>query len=202
MKTLKKMGLIFSGIILIVVLLIFYFLFRRETKEWTESISVAPNTEISVDLMSSQRGYFGGHGLGWGGGHQKNGVEFEYKEKQYEHKTPYIPITLKYENERFYIVYYDRETDINNTTFRFFKSTEKGKFEEINTSDFPKHLAIQNRWFTNENKRENLLEMDPEKLLGTMTVDIWYMIEGKEALDGYDASEIDFIKEYKEKYIK
>ncbi|GAA0723964.1 hypothetical protein GCM10009430_28000 [Aquimarina litoralis] len=203
MKTLKKMGLIFSGIVLIVVLLIFYLLFKRETKEWTENITVAPNTEVSVNLMSSQRGYFGGHGLGWGGGHQKNAIDFEYAGISYKHKTPYIPISIKYENQSFYIIYYDRETDINNTTFKFFKSVENGDFEEINTSDFPKHLAIQNRWFGGLNSNEEDLEgLDSEKLVGTMTVDIWYMIEGKKTLDGYDATEIDFIKNYKEKYIK
>lgn len=202
MRVLKYIGYIILGLIIFIVGFIFILKTQRDTSIKIENIRVSENIILPIEIMHSQRKYFGGHGFGWGGGHQKNGVEFEYKKKQYEHKTPYIPITIKYENERFYIVYYDRETDINNTTFRFFKSTKKGKFEEINTSDFPKHLAIQNRWFTNENKQENLLEMDPEKLLGTMTVDIWYMIEGKKALDGYDASEIDFIKEYKEKYIK
>lgn len=35
-----------------------------------------------------------------------------------------------------------------------------------------------------------------------MTVDIWYLLEEKKALDGYDPTEIKFIEEYKTKYIE
>lgn len=203
MKILKKMSLIFLGIVLIGIILILYFLFRRDTKEWTENIEVAVNTEVSVDLISSQRGYFGGHGLGWGGGHKKNAIEFEYDGVHYEDNMPYIPVSITYHDNNFYLIYYDRETDINKTTFRFFRSTKKGKFDKIKASDFPKHLAIQNRSFNGFNSNEeDLVGLDPEKLVGTMTVDIWYQIEGKVSLDGYDPTELDFIKNYKKQYLK
>ncbi|OED47322.1 hypothetical protein AB832_00585 [Flavobacteriaceae bacterium (ex Bugula neritina AB1)] len=64
MKLLKYLGYTTLGLIIFIIGSIFVLSIQRETKEWTENISVAPNTEISVDLMSSQRGCFRGHGLG------------------------------------------------------------------------------------------------------------------------------------------
>ncbi|WP_299242774.1 hypothetical protein [uncultured Aquimarina sp.] len=203
MKTLKKIGLIFSGIALIVVLLISYLLFKRETKEWTENITVAPNTEISINLMSSQRGYFGGHGLGWGGGGQKNSIEFEYDRVQYEDEMPYTPISIKYYDRHFYIIYFDRETDFNKISFRFFKSTNEGEFNEIESSQFPKQIAIQNRWFSNQEKQNKIEQLQLNEIRGSLTAKVWYQLE--KGIDYYEMPSyipLDFLESYREKYIK
>ncbi|WP_299219238.1 hypothetical protein [uncultured Aquimarina sp.] len=203
MKILKKISLIFLGIVLIGIILILCFLFRRETKEWTEDITIAPNTELSVDLMSSQRGYFGGHGLGWGGGGQKSAIEFEYDGVQYEDEMPYTPISIKYYNKHFYIIYFDRETDFNKISFRFFESTTEGEFNEIESNQFPKQIAIQNRWFSNQEKQNKIEQLQLDEIRGSLTAKVWYQLE--KGIDYYEMPSyipLDFLESYKEKYIK
>ena len=203
MKLLKKMSLIFVGIVLISIFFIGYFLFRRETSEWTENITISPNTEISVDLMSSQRGYFGGHGLGWGGGGSKGAIKFMHNGVHYESKTPYTPIAIKYDAQVFYMICFDRETDFNKITFRFYKATVKGEFKEIKASEFPKHLAIQNRWFDTDEKRDKTEQLQLDKMQGSLTAKIWYQLEKEinyHEMPSYIP--LEFLQDYKENYIQ
>jgi len=164
---------------------------------------VKKNVVIPIELMHSSKKYYGGHGFGYGGGDIKNHVKFNYSDIEYLHEIPYILVVVKLYKGDFYLVYYDRVTDIHNTTYKFYKSTEKGDFKEIEASKFPKHLAIQNRFWDNdvlENSRDlkRLKGLNPEKILGSTTAKIWYTMDDKPKT--FD-SMIEFIKDYKEKYI-
>ncbi len=188
------------GLLVLIVGSIYILSVQRDTKKSTENIEVAKNTVIQMERIHSQKKYYGGHAFGWGGGDVKNSIEFDYDKINYLHKTPFIPIVIKLYKENFYLVYYDRETDFDNITYRFYKSTKKGDFKEINPSEFPKHIAIQNRFWSSTNKPEDLIGLIPEKLVNTTTTYLWYLIEGKPEKYNWD-TRIEFIKEYKEKYI-
>ncbi len=203
MKWIKYITRFFTGIIVLVTVLMLFSFFKRDTKEWTENITVAPNTEISVNLMSSQRGYFGGHGLGWGDGGQKSAIEFEYDGVSYEDDMPFTPITIKYYNTNFYIVYFDRETDFDKIKFKFYKSTEKGKFKEIKASEFPKQIAVQNRWFSDQEKENKTNQLQLDRIRGSLTAKVWYQLEkGIEYYEMPSYIPLEFLESYREKYIK
>ncbi len=191
---------IILGVLILTVAGIYLLSIQRETKRSVENIEVAEDIVIQMIRIHSQKKYYGGHAMGWGGGDVKNAIEFDYNKINYIHKTSFIPVIIKLFKEHFYLVYYDRETDIHNTTYRFYKSTEKGGFKEIDSSEFPKHLAVQNRfWSKSSDTPEDLIGLIPEKMINTTTAYLWYLIEGKPEKYNWD-TRIEFIKEYKEKY--
>jgi len=201
MKFLKYMMYVIFGLIILIIGSIYILSILRDTKKSEEIIEVAENVQIQMTRIHSQKKYYGGHGFGWGGGDVKNSIEFEYNDINYLHKTPFIPIVIKLYKENFYLVYYDRETDIHNPGYRFYKSNKKGDFKEMNPTEFPKHLAIQNRFWSDNDTPEDLVGLIPEKLKSTTTAHLWYLIEGKPENYKWD-TRIKFITEYKEKHIK
>ena len=196
MKFLKCFGCL--GITLLIAGFFFILINSRTRSTDIKEIAVAKNIVIPVELMHSQKRYFGGHGFGFGGGNVKNQVEFYYNQIKYLHNTPYILEVIKLYKNHFYLIYYDRVSDRNEITFRFYKSTKEGGFDEIKATQFPKHLAIQNRFWTGYNKPEDLVGLIPEKLKGTKTVSYWHIIEDEP--QDWD-TRVEFIKDYKEKYI-
>ncbi|SDF50146.1 hypothetical protein [Cellulophaga baltica] len=203
MKVLKYIGYTILGIVFLFLSLIYLLKIQRETVKSRLDIQAAKNLVIPIKKTHSQRVYYGGHGLGWGGGDVKNLIEFNYLDKAYSHETPFILVLFRLYKEDFYVVYYDRETDFNNITYRFYKSNKKREFEEIKATTFPKHLAIQNRFWCIEcsdgSKPEELIGLEPTNMLGTTTAQLWYLIEGKPKM--YNENPKQFLKEYKRKYI-
>lgn len=200
MKFLKYMIYSVLGIIFFIVGSIYILSIRRDTKVNIENVEVAKNIVIPIEQIDSQKKYYGGHAMGFGGGDVKTSIKFSFKEINYAHKTRFIPIVIKMYRDDFYLVYYDRETDINNAIYRFYKSIEKGSFKEIKATKFPKHLAIQNRFWHDDSQPEDLIGLIPEKLVNTTTAYLWYLIEGKPEKYNWN-TRMEFIKEYKEKYI-
>ncbi len=203
MTFLKYIVFTVLGLAILAIGSVYVLSIQREISIKTINIEVAENLVIPVEEMDSQRKYYGGHGAGWGGGDIKNSLKFKYANMIFFNETPYIPVVLKMYQKQFYVVYYDRETYLRETTFRFYKSTQAGDFKEIEPTEFPKHLAIQNRWFKGYDSDPNdLVGLVPKKIKGTMTSKIWYMIEGKENKFTHNTPvHLDFIKQYKEKYI-
>ncbi len=183
-------------ILILIFGFVFVFTFFRESETWIENITVAKNVILPVENTRSQKKTLNGYPL-FGDLYRKNQIKFNYNNIKYIHKVPFIPIVIRMYKNDFYLVYYDR-TDMKNITYRFYKSTSEGDFEKIEPTKFPKHLAIQNRWFNGDDNAENLIGLKPEKLLGTTTAFLWRMIE--DYPKGFDSS-LDFIKQYKEKYI-
>ncbi|MCF6350556.1 MAG: hypothetical protein L3J23_05935 [Flavobacteriaceae bacterium] len=76
------------------------------------------------------------------------------------------------------------------------------EFIVIKATDYPKHLAVQNRWLNTYNNKEknvkNVKNLNPQKLIVAMTVQIWYMIEGKKSLFTHNTIiPVKFIEKYK-----
>ena len=198
MKFLKYFGFTILGLIILITGYVYYLSVQRDTSTWIENTQVSEKVKIPIEFMTSQKKYYGGHAAGWGGGDYKNHLKFKYNDIEHIHKTPYIPLVIKFYKDDFYLIYYDRETHLRKTTFRFYKSIKKGVFEEIKAAKFPKHLAVQNRWFGSYGcKKEDLVDLNPQKMRGTLTVEIWYMIEG-ESLFADVKVPIEFIEKYKE----
>jgi len=195
------MGFAVVTIFVLLIVGMYIYTMQRDTKTEVENIEVNHNITLPIEVMNSQRLSYWGH-FGGGGGDVKNHIKFQYKGIEYLHKTPFIPIIVKLYKEHFYLVYYDRETIPRETTYKFYKSSNNGNFEEINPSQFPKHLAIQNRfWSKSGDKPEDLAGLQPEKLVSTTTAYLWYNYLTKDEQKNYEYASIDFIKEYKEKYI-
>ncbi len=196
------MGYTILSLITLIVGFIYILKIQRDTDSWIENVVINKEVgDIPVERMYSQRKYYGGHGAGWGGGNVKNHIKFSYNNVNYLHKTPFVPLVLRMDKELFYLVYYDRETDIQKPNYKFYKSTKEGEFKEIKATEFPKHLAIQNLyWNKSDIKSEELIGLVPKKLKNTKTAYLWYLIEGKPEKYSWDTRE-EFIKEYKEKYI-
>ena len=203
MKFLKYILYLIFGFIILAFVVFSYFKTRRNTDTWIESIEIAKNITVDIELTYSQRKVYGGHGLGWGGGDYKNSIKFNYNGVSYFHETPYIPIVIRLYEDAVYIIYHDRETYPGKITYKFYRSTTKGEFKEIMPSKFPKHIAIQNRWFTEVDNAERLIGLDPDKMTKARTTRIWYMIEGMQSIfiPQKNPVSIEFVKQYKEKYI-
>ncbi len=203
MTLLKCIGFIFLGLISLVIGVVYLLSIQRDCSTWVEHIQIAKNITVDVELTYSQRKVYGGHGLGWGGGDYKNSIKFNYNGVSYFHETPYIPIVIRLYEDAVYIIYHDRETYPGKITYKFYRSTTKGEFKEIMPSKFPKHIAIQNRWFTEVDNAERLIGLDPDKMTKARTTRIWYMIEGMQSIfiPQKNPVSIDFVKQYKEKYI-
>lgn len=195
MKFLKYLIITVIGVPVLLLLSIYLYTQQRETSIIEIKIKVAKDITIPIEEMTSQRISLG-HALG-GGGDVKGYIKFDYDNIKYLHEVPYILELIKLYKDDFYLVYYDRETDFHNITYRFYKSTKWGSFEEINPTTFPKHIAIQNRFWYESDAKYNLVGLKPEKMLGSTTASMWYMIAGEPEIDSYE----EFLKDYKEKYI-
>ncbi|MCF6350555.1 MAG: hypothetical protein L3J23_05930 [Flavobacteriaceae bacterium] len=178
MKKFKYMGLILLTVIFFIACYIYYLSIQRDTKVWTKEVEVAENIKIPIEFMTSQKKYYGGHAFGWGGGDYTGYIKFNYKGIFYDDNAPHTPIVIKYYKENFYIVYFDRETDFHKIMFRFFKSQTEGNFKEINRNQFPKHLAIQNRWFKKGSASKDILkQLDISRMGNSLTAKIWYYLK-------------------------
>ena len=198
MKTLK-----IAGIVLIILVGLTYILSIIRTTTITEKeIEITKDSSLLVTKKHSERIYYGGHALGWGGGHPKNKIQFKYNKIPYEHTTPFILIVLKLFKGDFYFVYFDRETNFEKIVYRFYKTDKDGNTKEIKAKEFPKHLAVQNSWLDKKN-RLLLKEMDIEgEFSNSLTAKLWVRIEANILYyeQKYGAP-VDIIRRYKEKYI-
>ena len=205
MKFLKYTTYVIMAITFLLVIVLYIIKTQRYSKEWVEDIKVNKNETLSIEFIQSQRKTYGGHGFSWGGGDFKNKIKFDYNGRTYFHKTSYNLIIIREYNGHFYLVYYDRKTYKKRISFRFYKSTKKGNFEEIEPTKFPKHIVIQNRGFGKTDSPERLIGLDPKKMFYSKTAMLWYMVEGKQKVFDYDyknySIKLSFIKAYKEKYI-
>lgn len=110
---------------------------------------------------------------------------------------PYTPISIKYYDKNFYIIYYDRETDFNKISFRFFKSDNEGEFNEIESNQFPKQIAIQNRWFNDKEKQNKTIQLQLDNIRGSLTAKVWCQLE--KGINYYEIPSyisLDFLKLY------
>ncbi|MCD8401426.1 hypothetical protein [Tenacibaculum finnmarkense] len=200
MKVLKILGKTILGIILSFVLFIYIISIQRDESINVRNLEIEKNIIIPVKRVHSQKKYYGSVHFGFGGGDVKSSIEFKYKALEYYHNTGFIPIVIKFYNNNFYLIYYDRETDFNNIVYRYYKSNQKREFEEINATDFPRSVVIQNWFWHSDSNASDLIGLDPKKIKNTTTVYLWYLIEGKPKTYYWDTRE-EFIKQYKEKYL-
>jgi len=135
---------------------------------------------------------------------QKDTYKWLKDSKFYVRETYFIPIIINEYDGITYIVELDLETDYSKKCFRFY--IYKGEeWEEINCTEFPKILAVQNV-ITNKESRDIVLKMDPEDywFRQSSTGRIWVLLEtGKQYYQTQDDDSYTsyFFAEFKEKYI-
>jgi hypothetical protein len=125
--------------------------YQRESAEWFETVRLWNGELLAVYRSHSQRIYHGDpHAFGWGGGDPRSGAAFTTNGTTYRWRGVYIPIAIQKDASGVYIVTFDRETP-NRTGFRIYRAKDPSAWDEIPPSDFPKHLAIQNTWLSEDN---------------------------------------------------
>ena len=118
----------------------------REHSRWSKTINLADGRALLVHQTASQRRYFGHpHLFGFGGGDPWGSLTFAWKESDRTWEGPYIPICLQLDEQGPHLIVFDRETDFDHITFRYFALEGEGWLERPFHS-FPKNLALQNLW--------------------------------------------------------
>jgi hypothetical protein len=128
---------------------------------------------------------------------EKNGV-------QYERETFFIPIVIEEADGHPYVVEFDRETDFSKISFRLYRN-ENGGWAEIPFTEFPKKIAVQNKWLINDTK-ELLEKMNPEEywFRKSLTGQLWIYLEtGKQCYqtDSGDEAPAEFFRQFKKQHL-
>ncbi len=152
--------------------------------------------------------FFGSHfsPISWGGGDPWAEIGFSSGGKQYNWQGPYIPIAVQPDGGRFYLVVFDRES-APPVYFRFYRSGETAKWEEIKAKEFPRHLAIQNTWLRKVNPAINEYEiverLDPTdpSFQSSLTAQLWNYLENPTFRFNEFPSEA-FLKQFKATWIR
>lgn len=128
---------------------------------------------------------------------------FEYNSNRYSYETPHTPFIITAEADRAYVVDFDRETNFSKTTFRYFASEKGGKFHEIDRTQFPKHLAVQNWWWVNKGDKERAAARDPKDywFRNSLTAKVWLHIEQGIPYYQNEVPSEEFVVAYKRAYL-
>jgi len=150
MVPMKRRYIILAIILIISIVYVLYWaFFMREHHEWKENIVLSDGSKLLVHHHSSQLIFHGHpHYIGWGGGDPWNELLFIYKDVTITWEGPYIPIVLDFDNNYPFLVAFDRESDVK-AKFRFYRFDKV--WMEIEPDNFPKHIAIQNMWLSEDN---------------------------------------------------
>lgn len=114
-----------------------------------------------------------------------------------------IPVCIRAKANKLYMITFDRETDFSKIEFRYYKQNDN-RLVEISPETFPKDIAVQNLWLTEDADKKLVREMDPSHawFRRSLTAKIWWQLtKGKKFYEVHnrDAPET-LLKEYKKKY--
>jgi hypothetical protein len=204
----KNKATLVAGVIILFFIVVFLFLkYRRESEKWVEDIKLLNGNTIKVFHHYSQRAMYGPLHFLIGGGGEKYVVCFEYRGTVYIWQCLDIPIVIQFWKNDLYMVMLDIENF--SLQFRFYKY--KKKLIEISSKDFPKSVAIQNRWISDgtgllsSHKTFTKYKIDPNDdfFRYSVTAKIWLRLEnGIDFRESrYQEVDKDFLIEYKKKYI-
>ena len=182
--------------------------FLREKHDWHETVPLWSGETLEIQRTSSQRKFLGSHfsPISWGGDDPWAEIGFSSGGKQYNWQGPYIPIAVQPNGGRFYLVVFDRES-APPVYFRFYRSGETAKWEEIKAKEFPRHLAIQNTWLRKVNPAINEYEiverLDPTdpSFQSSLTAQLWNYLENPTFRFNEFPSEA-FLKQFKARWIR
>lgn len=196
---------------------IYYWAFiQREHTEWSEQIRLWDGKRLEIQQNSSHKAYHGTpHHLNpfwWGGGDPWHITTFTWNDTNYCWEGPYIPIAIQPDQDgTFYIAVFDRETAPGK--FRLYRKTTTCQWQEIDRKDFPRHLAIQNTWLSEENGIRNdhtvvneyeiVANMNPADIdfRRSLTAKLWSYLENPGFSTFEDVPET-FLQKYKSKWIR
>lgn len=183
---------------------------RREHHHWTEIIQLWDGQYLKIGQHSSQREY---NPLLSGDSDPWHVTHFTVGNKEYRWEGAYIPIVIQPDESGVYIAVYDRETPGESSRFRLYRNRDAAAWDEIDPKDFPKHLAIQNTWLSEDNgilpdhtvlNEYDLVEkMDPAQawFRRSFTAQLWTYLEDPSFRVGGEGKESS-LREYKAKWIK
>ncbi|HEY1052192.1 MAG TPA: hypothetical protein VGE39_20615 [Prosthecobacter sp.] len=123
----------------------------HERWDYEDEVAQADGSTLKVRQSGSQRRWFGlGHGMGFGGGHLKQKLEFSKDGQKFVWEGGYTPILLQFDGTNPLVVVFDRESDdIKKYDFRYFRRTD-GAWKQLPLNQFPRRLAHQNLWLSHD----------------------------------------------------
>lgn len=198
--------------VIVIIFICFCFFFslkyRRENWNWIENVSMLNGETIWVHHHYSHRALYGFPHNEFGGGHPRYEIFFYYKNIKYSWKCLFVPIVIQYWNKNFYIVMFDSE-ELENEKLRFY--IYKNGLKEISRLEFPKQIAIQNRWikklvagYKHDLPFETyIINPEDKTFRASPTAKIWVILEKGSNLREIMFNEIDekYLSEYKQKFI-
>jgi hypothetical protein len=187
---------------------VYWACYQREHHYWTENTTLWSGESLSVRQHCSNKAYHfaAGHGYLWGGGDPWQETSFPWKGQEYHWENPYTPIAIQPDRDgQVYLVVYDRETkDYHRPTrFRIYRAITTSRWQEIDPREFPKHLAIQNLWFR-DNEREIARQMNPQEVWfrRSLMAKLWNYLEHPDDFRMDDEPSEEFVRQFKEKWIQ
>lgn len=203
----NKATLVVCSIILFIIGAFLFLKYRRESDKWIEYIKLLNGDTIKLFHHYSHRAMYGPLHFLIGGGGEKYVVSFEYRGTVYIWQCLDIPTVIQFWKNDLYIVMLDRENF--SLQFRFYKYKEK--LIKISSKDFPKAVAIQNRWDSYGNGllisqrpfKEYKIDPNNASFRYSVSAKIWLRLEkGIDFRESrYQEVDKDFLIEYKKKYI-
>ncbi|MCL2700552.1 MAG: hypothetical protein FWE88_02530 [Phycisphaerae bacterium] len=174
----------------------------REYSRWTEVVALDPSTTSTVTVKHSAR-----FGMRWysgyyGGGDDRYKIDVPVGDRHYRWQGgDERPFVLRLREGRLYMVVFDRE-EYSHYRYRYYRSDDENRLQEITPSEFPKDLAIQNMWL-NDESTALLAKMDPEKFLfrWSLTARMWLHLETGADFGSYQKPSAEFAADFKARYI-
>ncbi|MGV3662437.1 MAG: hypothetical protein ACO1TE_19795 [Prosthecobacter sp.] len=133
----------------------------HERWDYESDVALADGSTLKVRKSGSQRRYFGiGHGMGFGGGHLKQKLEFSKDGQKFVWEGGYTPILLQFDGATPLVVAFDRESDdLTRRGLRYFRRAD-GTWKELPLNQFPRRLAHQNLWLHHHHGWVDGVELD------------------------------------------
>jgi len=113
-----------------------------------------------------------------------------------------IPLSLRKRDASLFMIVFDRETDRGKPRFCYYKSDGQ-HMVPIDRGKYPKDIAIQNMWFSEDRDLESTRRLDPtdSNFLHTYTATAWEHLEtGKDYYETGGLANKDVVREYLRKY--
>lgn len=213
MKNLKKYWKI--GVLLMLILLVFYVITLREIYRTTRQVLLNNGDFIKINHEYSDKKVW----VDWrevltiGGGDPISRCWFEYKNYKYSFRYKYSNlILLNNYKEDLFVVFLDVDSDIECMKFKYYKLSE-GKETEINSTLFPKSIAVQNLGLSSNSGYFQGEIIDGIKMVkelncayppfqGSLTAKLWLELErGIMLCKSPSHVDEEFLSDFKNKYI-
>jgi hypothetical protein len=161
----RTLAIVASGLVMLALGCIGVRRLIWETWHNEKHVELADGSKLYIAESGSQRRYFGHpHVIGFGGGDSTSRLEFSVTGVDYKWEGPFTPLAIQLDDGHPVLIVFDRETDVDHFTFRYFRFSN-ANWMEFPMSQFPPHLAWQNLWLSHQAGSRDGKEIDDYKVV-------------------------------------